>query len=300
VRRLAILAFIWGWSFLFIKVAVAGMTPSTVAASRIALGMVVLVAVMRAKGLRLPTGRTWWRHFTVVAFTGSAVPFTLLAWGERHISSALTAVLNASTPLFAALFVAAALAERLKGRQWGGLALGFVGVGIAAGLGGADLAGSSLGGEAAAVGAAACYGVAMTYTKAHLVSIPPLVAATGQLVMGTVLLAPVALATTLDQGISLTPRRVAAIVLLGTFGTGVAYVLFYRAIADLGPTVASTVTYLVPVVAVAVGVLFLNEAFHLRLLVGGVLTVAGIALLNRGGGRRAAPLAEAAAPVAGH
>jgi drug/metabolite transporter (DMT)-like permease len=299
VRRLALLAFVWGWSFLFIKVAVGGMTPSTVAATRVALGMVVLLGVMRARGLRLPTGRTWWRHFTVVAVTGSAVPFTLLAWGERHISSALTAVLNASTPLFAALFVAAALGERLRGRQWGGLALGFAGVGIAAGVGGADLAGSSLGGEAAAVGAAACYGVAMTYTKAHLVSIPPLVAATGQLVMGTVLLTPVALATTLDQGISLTPRRGAAIILLGAFGTGVAYVLFYRAIADLGPTVASTVTYLVPVVAVAVGVLFLHEDFHLRLVLGGALTVGGIALLNRGG-RRAPPLAEAAAPVAGH
>lgn len=301
MRRLALLAFIWGWSFLFIKVAVAGMTPSTVAATRIALGMVVLLAVMRAKGLRLPAGRTWWRHFTVVAVTGSAVPFTLLAWGEQHVSSALTAVLNASTPLFAALFVAAMLGDRLRGWQWGGLALGFAGVGVAAGVGGDDLAGSSLAGEAAAVAAGACYGLAMTYTKAHLVSIPPLVAAAGQLVMATVLLTPVALATTVSEGISLTPRRVAAITLLGVLGTGFAYVLNYRSIAELGATVASAVTYLVPVVAVAVGVLFLGEDFHLRLVVGGVLTVGGIALLNRGGDRRrVGPMAEAAAPVAGH
>ncbi|MDQ4091463.1 MAG: EamA family transporter, partial [Actinomycetota bacterium] len=137
MRRLALLAFVWGWSFLFIKVAVAGMTPSTVAAARIALGMVVLLGVLRIKGLRLPKGRTWWRHFTVMAVAGSAVPFTLLAWGEQHITSALTAVLNASTPLFAALVVAAALGERLRAPQWGGLALGFAGVGIAAGLGAA-------------------------------------------------------------------------------------------------------------------------------------------------------------------
>ena len=301
MRRLALLAFIWGWSFLFIKVAVAGMTPSTVAATRIGLGMVVLLAVMRAKGLRLPSGRTWWRHFTVVAVTGSAVPFTLLAWGEQHISSALTAVLNASTPLFAALFVAATLGDRLRGWQWGGLALGFAGVAVAAGVGGADLAGSSTAGKAAAVAAGACYGLAMTYTKAHLVSIPPLVAAAGQLVMATLLLTPVAVATSLSRGISLTPRRVAAVVLLGVFGTGIAYVLNYRSIAELGPTVASTVTYLVPVVAVSVGVLFLGEDFHLRLVAGGVLTVAGIALLNRSAGRRGAvAMAEAAAPVAGH
>ncbi len=301
MRRLALLAFIWGWSFLFIKVAVAGMTPSTVAATRIALGMVVLLAVMRAKGLRLPTERTWWRHFTVVALTGSAVPFTLLAWGEQHITSALTAVLNASTPLFAALFVAAMLGERLRGWQWSGLALGFAGVGVAAGVGSDDLAGSSLAGEAAAVAAGACYGLAMTYTKAHLVSIPPLVAAAGQLVMATILLTPVAVATTASQGISLTPRRVAAITLLGVFGTGFAYVLNYRSIAELGATVASAVTYLVPVVAVSVGVLFLGEDFHLRLVAGGLLTVGGIALLNRGGQRRrVGPMAEAAAPVAGH
>ena len=301
MRRLALLAFIWGWSFLFIKVAVAGMTPSTVAATRIALGMVVLLAVMRAKGLRLPTGRTWWRHFTVVALTGSAVPFTLLAWGEQHITSALTAVLNASTPLFAVLFVAAMLGERLRGWQWSGLALGFAGVGVAAGVGSDDLAGSSLAGEAAAVAAGACYGLAMTYTKAHLVSIPPLVAAAGQLVMATVLLTPVAVATTVSQGISLTPRRVAAVTLLGIFGTGFAYVLNYRSIAELGATVASAVTYLVPVVAVSVGVLFLGEDFHLRLVAGGLLTVGGIALLNRGGQRRrVGPMAEAAAPVAGH
>ncbi|MDP8938018.1 MAG: DMT family transporter [Actinomycetota bacterium] len=301
MRRLALLAFIWGWSFLFIKVAVAGMTPSTVAATRIALGMVVLLAVMRAKGLRLPTERTWWRHFTVVALTGSAVPFTLLAWGEQHITSALTAVLNASTPLFAALFVAAMLGERLRGWQWSGLALGFAGVGVAAGVGSDDLAGSSLAGEAAAVAAGACYGLAMTYTKAHLVSIPPLVAAAGQLVMATILLTPVAVATTASQGISLTPRRVAAITLLGVFGTGFAYVLNYRSIAELGATVASAVTYLVPVVAVSVGVLFLGEDFHLRLVAGGLLTVGGIALLNRDGQRRrVGPMAEAAAPVAGH
>ncbi len=119
--------------------------------------------------------------------------------------------------------------------------------------------------------------------------------------MATVLLAPVAVATSVSSGISLTPRRLGAVVLLGVFGTGIAYVLNYRSIAELGPTVASTVTYLVPVVAVAVGVLFLDEDFHLRLIAGGALTVAGIALLNRGGGRRATiARAEAVVPVTGH
>ena len=298
MRRLGLLAFIWGWSFLFIKVAVEGMTPSTVAFTRMALGLAVLAAVVRLRGLRLPVGTTWWRHFTVVALAGSVLPFTLLAWGEQHVSSALTSVLNASTPLFAAIFVASFLGERLRAVQVAGLLLGFVGVGVAAGLAGSDLAESSIGGEAAAVLAGVGYGIAFAYTKRHLTGIPPLVAATGQLAAGTAMLLPVAVVTTVRDGISLTPRRLLAIGLLGVFGTGVAYVLNYRSIAELGPTVASVVTYLVPVVAVAVGVAFLDEPFELRLLVGGALTVTGIALLNGRPLRR--PPTPTHAPAAGH
>ena len=102
MRRLFLLAGIWGWSFLFIKVAVGGMPPAAVAFARVALGMVVLLAVVRLRGLRLPAGREAWRHFAIVGLFGSALPFTLLAWGEQHIASALAAVLNAATPLFAA------------------------------------------------------------------------------------------------------------------------------------------------------------------------------------------------------
>jgi drug/metabolite transporter (DMT)-like permease len=109
-----ILAFIWGWSFLFIKVAVQGMTPATVAWARVALGAAVMLVVLRARRTALPprSERTQWRHFVVLAVTYNAVPFTLLAWAEQHISSALAAVLNASTPLFAAVLTAVLLGER--------------------------------------------------------------------------------------------------------------------------------------------------------------------------------------------
>ena len=283
MRRLALLAGIWGWSFLFIKVAVAGMTPSTVAGVRVGLGAAVLLGVVRARGLRLPRGRVWVRHFAVVALVGSALPFTLLAWGEQHISSALSAVLNASTPLFAALFAGLLLGERLRPVQVAGLVLGFVGVAVAVGLGVEDLTGSALGGELAAVLAGVGYGLAFTYTRRHLTTIPPVVAASGQLVAATLLLAPPAVVTSLRQGLHPTPTRVAAIVLLGVLGTGAAYVLSYRLIADVGPTRASLVTYLIPIVAVTVGVVFLDESFSFRLVVGGALTIAGIALLNLGG-----------------
>jgi len=280
VKRLFLLAGIWGWSFLFIKVSVKGLTPVTVAATRITLGMVVLVVFLRARGLRLPRERIWWRHFTVIALVSSAIPFTLLAWGEQRISSALASVLNASTPLFTALIGAAFEGERLRPFQLAGLVLGFVGVGVAAGLAGGDVGRSSLTGGAAAVGAAVSYAVAFIYARRHLVGMSPVVAAAGHLLMGTVLLLPFAVLTSAGAGIHLTLTRTLAIVLLGVFGTGVAYILNYRTIADLGPTRASVVTYVIPVVAVAVGVVFLGEAFRARLVVGGVLTVLGIALLH--------------------
>ncbi|HEX2192775.1 MAG TPA: DMT family transporter, partial [Acidimicrobiales bacterium] len=233
--------------------------------------------------LHLPRSRAWVRHFTVVGLVGSALPFTLLAWGEQHISSALTAVLNASTPLFAALFAGVLLGERLRPAQIAGLVLGFAGVAVVAGVGAEDVRGARLGGEVAAVAAGVGYGLSFVYTRRHLTTIPPVVAASGQLLTATALLAPLAVVTSVRDGLTPTPTRVAAVVLLGALGTGVAYVLSYRLIADLGPTRASLVTYLIPIVAVTVGVVFLDESFSVRLLTGGALTIAGIALVNVGG-----------------
>ncbi|HEX7165959.1 MAG TPA: DMT family transporter [Acidimicrobiales bacterium] len=280
MRRIALLALIWGWSFLFIKVAVEGMPPSTVAGARIALGAVVMAIVLRARSIDLPRDRRVWGHLAVQGIVGSAIPFTLLAWGEQHVSSALTAVLNASTPMFAAAFAAVVLHERLRVTQHAGLVLGFVGVGVAAGLGASDLASSSLGGSAAAVGAAACYGLSFAYARRNLSRVPPLVAATGQLIAASVFVGPFAVTAAAREGVHLEPHRLLAIVVLGAVGTGFAYLLNYQSIAAVGPTRASIVTQLVPVVAVTVGVVFLDEDFHLRLLVGGGLTLVGIALLH--------------------
>jgi drug/metabolite transporter (DMT)-like permease len=279
--RLVTLSLIWGWSFLFIKVAGEGIPPATIAWARIALGALALWAFVHRQGLRVPGDRTTLRHFAVVAVAGNVLPFTLLAWAEQHITSALTSVLNASTPLFTALFAAIALSERLRPIQLVGLATGVVGVAVAAGLGAADLSGSSAMASLAAASAGAGYGIAFVYMRRHLTGLPPLVAATGQLTTGAVLMLPVAAAATAVGGLDLTPSRLASIVLLGAMGTGVAYVLSYGIIADLGPTKASLVTYLIPVVAVVVGIAVLDEPFEWRIVVGGLVTVAGIAAVNR-------------------
>ncbi len=296
MRRLFLLAFIWGWSFLFIKVAVEGLSPSTVAWARIALGAGALHLYLRHRGLALPRDRTSWRHFAVAGIVGSAIPFTMLAWGEERITSALTAVLNGSTPLFTAVAAAVLLRDHLRLGQVGGLFLGFAGVALAAGLGGSDLAGSSVAGSLASVGAGACYGLAFAYMRKHLVGIPPEVAATGQLTVAAAALAPIALVTSIIDGVEISAVRALCVALLGIIGTGVAYVLSYRTIADLGATKASLVTYLIPVVAVLVGVLVLDERFELRMLAGGLMIVFAIALVHKLGLPR--PLPAMAGPAA--
>lgn len=281
MRRLLLLAFIWGWSFLFIKVAVEGMTPTAVAASRIALGAIALHVVLRVRRESLPRSRTFWRHSAVSAIFANILPFTMLAWGEQRITSALTAVLNASTPLFTAVAAFLYLKQRHDCRDVFGLLVGLAGVAVAAGVGGSDLAGSSIAGSLAAVGAGACYGFAFTYASKHQMSVSPLVAATGQLTAGAVLLLPVGIGTSVAEGIDLEPHRILAVVLLGAVGTGVAYLLYYRIVADLGPTTTSLVTYIIPVVAVAVGVALLDETFHVRVVIGGAMIIVGIALVQR-------------------
>ena len=265
-----------------IKVAVEGMTPTTVAWVRITLGGLVLYAVLRSRGGRVGLDRTLARHFVLVAALGSVVPFTLLAWGEQRITSALTAVLNASTPLFTALLAGATRQERLRPLQVAGLGVGLVGVAISAGLGASDLTGSSIAGSLAAIAAGACYGGAFVYGRQNLVGIPPIAAATGQLLAGAVILAPVALATSAVDGVDLTWRRIGAIVLLGAVGTGLAFVLNYRIIGELGATRASLVTYVIPVVAVVVGIAVLDEPFEWRLVLGGLVTIAGVAAVTVG------------------
>ena len=281
MRRLLVLGFIWGWSFLFMKVAVEGMTPAAVTWGRVTLGAAVLFAFAQRRKLRVPFDRVMLRHFAVTGVLGTAIPFTLLAWGEERISSALTSVLNASTPLFTAVFAAVIGQERLRRSQVAGLAIGIVGVSVAAGLGGSDLEGSSLAGSLAAIGAGAGYGLTMVYARRHLSDVPPLVAACGQLLVGTVVMAPVAAATTATAGLSLSLTRVLSIVLLGAVGTGIAFLLHYANITELGATKASLVTYLVPVVAVVVGILALDETFEWGLPAGGALALVGIALVTR-------------------
>jgi drug/metabolite transporter (DMT)-like permease len=290
VRRLFLLAFIWGWSFLFIKVILEDAPPTFLAWGRIALGLAVLAVALLRSGEGLPE-RRYWGHLLLLGLAMSVLPFMLIGWGEEHISSALASVLNACTPLFTAGFAAGLLGERLRPPQLAGVAIGFLGVAVVAGVGGGDLAGSSLLGSAAVVLAGAGYGFGFAYANRFTTGLSALQLSFGQLLAGTLLLAPVAAVDLAAGRVDLGPSSALSLVLLGALGTGYAYLLNYRTLQESGATVASLVTYLVPLVAVAAGILVLGEPFSLRLVLGGLIVVLGVALVQGRlfGQRRRAP-----------
>jgi drug/metabolite transporter (DMT)-like permease len=208
------------------------------------------------------------------------MPFTMIAWGEERITSALTSVLNACTPLFAAAFSAWLLRARLRPPQLAGLVIALAGVAVVAGLGGGDLAGSSFTGTLGVVAGSAGYGFGFAYAHRFVEGLSPIRLAAGQLATAALLLTPGTAVELAGGGVEFTPLVVLCLLLLGGLGTGYAYVLNYRILKDVGGTGASLVTYLIPIVGVAAGVLVLDEPFSLRQVVGALVIIFGIALVQ--------------------
>lgn len=282
IVRFGLLALLWGSNFLLIKIALDGLSPLQIVAVRMMLGAAVLLAVVGGVGQRRRLPRAWpvWGHLAVAAIIANIIPYFLFAWAEQRIPSNVAGVLNATTPLFT-LGLALAVREEQKAtpNRVLGLVLGFTGVlVILAPWRDAGLA-QSLAGQLACLAASASYAVSYVYTKRYLAGrgLSPLILAAGQLTAASVLLAVTAplLATT---PVTLTPAVLASILTLGAAGTGIAYILNYHLIQDEGSTTASTVTYLLPVVAVVLGVLALDEPITWTLLTGTAIVLAGVAL----------------------
>jgi drug/metabolite transporter (DMT)-like permease len=276
------LALLWGSNFLWIKVALDGLSPVQITLTRLATGAAVLVAVVYARGARLPSDRGTVAHLAVAALFANAAPYLLFALGEQHVDSARAGVLSATTPLWTVLVAVAAGQERGLGpARLAGIAVGFAGALVvlqpwASGPGG------SVAGQAACLAAAGCYGVSYVYMARFLTprGLSPLVLAAGQLVAATLWLLP-ALAVAGSGPVDATPAVLGAMLALGPLGTGVAYVLNYTIVARDGPTAASVVTYLLPVVAVALGALVLDETLTLAIAAGTAVILAGVALARR-------------------
>ncbi|MDF9811564.1 DMT family transporter [Streptomyces sp. SPB162] len=277
--RFALLGLIWGFSFLFIKVGTEAFAPLQVTLGRMVFGTVVLVATLLIKRDRLPRGKRTWLHLTVAALLLNALPFSLFAYAELTIPSTLAGICNATTPLWSMVVSVVALSEDKPTRQrFAGVGLGFLGVltvlGAWQGFSGQDPAGTAM-----ALIAAASYAVGWAYVRRTLAGATTsnLALSSSQLLLGTVQLAVITPFFT-SVPTSFPILSVLSVVALGALGTGIAFLLQYALVAEKGPTIAVMVTYLIPVVATAAGVLLLHERLGWNEPVGAVIVLAGAAL----------------------
>ena len=292
--RVAALAAIWGSGFLLIKISLRGFTPVQLTFARLALGAIVLAIVVAVMRLQLPVEARLWGHLTVAALLANAIPYTLFGVAEQTVNSNLAGAINATTPLWTVLFALLSRQhEPLGPVQWAGMILGFGGALLIFSPWRADAA--PWPGVLACLAAAASYGLSYIYMGRYLTNrgLPPLVLSTGQLIAATGLL----LLATPFGGLTTPTWRadaLAALLALGVIGTGIAYVINYRIITDDGPVLASTVTYLLPVVAVILGALVLNEPITLPLAIGVAIVLAGVALTRRKPAAQPGPTARTA------
>ena len=281
LARLTLLALLWGSGFLWIAIALRGFSPVQIVLIRLALGALVLLAIVYTRGLRLPTSGTVWLRLTVAALFANAIPYTLFAIGEQHVSSSVAGVLNATTPLWTLVIAFATGHERrISAPKLIGFILGLAGtlVIFSPWQTGSQIA--SLGGLAC-LGAAASYGISYVYMDRYLArrGIPPLVLSASQLTAATVLLAIVLPFAGL-QPIHFRWDAITALAILGCLGTGIAYILNYRLITDEGTT-ASIVTYLLPIVAVILGAAILGDHITAQIVGGMLIVLIGVAITRR-------------------
>ena len=280
--RIALLALIWGSAFLWIKLADRGFSPVEVTLARLALGAAVLFAIVRIRREAIPRSGRLWVHIAVAALFANAVPYLLFAVAEQTVDSSTAGIINATTPLWTVVLALAVRHQKSVTRwQAAGLIVGFAGAVLiftpwhtAGGLFSA--------GGLECLAASVSYAVSYIYMDRFLArrGVGPVVLSACQLAAAAVMLA-IALGVTDVQTPHVTAGNVAAIAVLGIIGTGFAYVLNYQIITSEGATVASTVTYLLPVVAIVLGVLVLGESITVTTLAGIALVLAGVALTRR-------------------
>jgi drug/metabolite transporter (DMT)-like permease len=288
LARLLALAAIWSASFVFIRVLVPALGPIWVATLRVLIAGAALVAWFALIGLDADVRRHW-RAYLFVGLLNSAMPFVLFAYAAIRLPASYLVVLNAATPLFAALASALWLSERLTAAKVAGLAAGICGVALVSRAGPLAPDAPFALAVAASLAAALCYALAGVWLKKRGAALQPTaIAGWSQLCAGLALL-PLAAATPIPGPVTVV--SIANLLALALLCSGVAYLLYYRLIADVGPTRAMMVTFLLPALGMLWGVLFLDETVTLVMVAGAALIVAGTALVLRPAPRKIGLLA---------
>jgi drug/metabolite transporter (DMT)-like permease len=278
-----LLALAWGTSFMFIKIAVRTLQPVTVVAFRLLIGWLGLLVIVRARGLSLPRKPRTWIHLTVIGVINVAIPFILIVWaesGQSGLDSGVAAILNSTVPLFSILIAGLILQmERITGGRVLGLIVGFGGVVLLLGRDPVMDLGSILP-YIAVVTAALCYAAGSVYARHYLQGIKPVLLAAGQLFIADVFAFIFAFALEDFGAQTFSWEAIAALLWLGLFGSCLAYILYFYVLQAWDATRTTLVTYVIPVVGVTAGVLFLGETIDWRVLVGGLLILSGVATVN--------------------
>ncbi|MDZ7910874.1 MAG: DMT family transporter [Rhodococcus sp. (in: high G+C Gram-positive bacteria)] len=278
LTQYVILALTWGSSFFFVSVGLEGLSPTQVVLARLTIGAAALIPICLLMRQRLPRGAAVWGHLIVVGLLLCVVPFLLFAWAQQHVPSSIASIINATTPLMTMVVAMAALpSERPDRWKIGGLLVGFSGVLLVL------APWQNLESSSAPVGYVAClvatlsYGIAFVYMRRFVspLGLPAISTATVQVGSAAVIML-LASPWVAAQPVNLTPSVVTSMILLGVFGTGLAYVWNANIVSRWGATPASTVTYVTPIVGIALGVVALGERFGWNQPIGAALVIIGI------------------------
>ncbi len=277
-----LLGLIWGTSFLWIKIAVQEVGPFVLVAFRLLFGLAGLLVVMFFKRQSIPRDRKTWLAFLFMGFFNTALPFTLISWGETRIDSGLASILNGTVPLFTIVIAHFWLHdEKITLPRIGGLIVGFIGVVVLVSrdIGPQGLHGNIFG-QLAVIAAAISYAAAITFSRRYLRGVAPVLQTFAVLLIADAMMwlaVPVAEKPLVWPSLPITWL---ALAWLGVLGSCTAYLMFFSLINAWGPTRASLVTYVFPVIGLILGILFLGEKADWRLVAGSLLIVGGILVVN--------------------
>ena len=269
------LGFLWGASFLFMRIAGPEFGAFALVEVRVAIAALVLLPMLIARG-QVGELADNWVALGVLGIHNTALPFVLFTWATLFLSAGTASILNSTAPIFTAIIAWAWLGEKLTIGRMTGLVVGTLGVWLLVrGKVGASMSDTTLA-VVAALGGSLLYGIAGNFTRRYASHIKPLAIATGSQVGAALVLLPIAVVTWPDTSIS--PKAWAAAITMGLFSTALAYILYFRLIANTGPTKAITVTYLIPLFAMLLGALVIDEPITGAMLVGCAVILLGTSL----------------------
>jgi drug/metabolite transporter (DMT)-like permease len=277
---LVLLATLWGASYTFIKLGVATIAPITLIAARTSIAGLLLLAIMRWRGLTMPSDPASWRRFLFQACLNSVIPWTLIAWGERLIDAGPATILNSAAPIFTFLFTALVTRhEPATPRKLVGVVAGMAGICLIVGVDAFHGIGQGLLAEIAIVAATICYAGAAIFSRGFK-GLDPIVPAAGSLLAGAAILIPLSVAIERPWTSSPSASSILALLGLAVFSTAAAFVIYFRLIQTLGSVGTTAQAYLRVPIGVAIGITFLGERLSPTAYLGLACVVIGVAAMT--------------------